>query len=256
MPPRQKHKYNVISLLSNISWAEQIMISNGIGLTPLDHDKTKLNSFIAEETLLLLLELQPKQHSLMGLFRPQQPPPLPWTPASANAPTQQTLTVLDARPMETAWRKEFLEKKQRSFGFQKCLVFSAEFVGYMFLRWNFSEFPGTYLECLTKAVRIQKSTYLLKRFCRTSFPMSEFVKKRLISFAFECISILCSLWLFPSLQASLFFNRLAATNITGFSETLSLAKKSLSLPRKSLSLVKKSLSLTEKSLSLGKSDWF
>ena len=51
-----------------------------------------------------------------------------------------------------------------------------------------------------------------------------------------------------------FFNHFAATNVTGFSETLSLAKNSLSLARKSLSLVKKSLSLTEKFLSLGKSD--
>ena len=44
-----------------------------------------------------------------------------------------------------------------------------------------------------------------------------------------------------------FFNHLAATNVTRFSETLSLA-------RKSLSLVKNSLSLTEKFLSLEKSD--
>ena len=58
----------------------------------------------------------------------------------------------------------------------------------------------------------------------------------------------------PVLQP-FFFNHFAATNVTGFSETLSLAKNSLSLARKSLSLVKNSLSLTEKSfdLSLGKS---
>ena len=35
-----------------------------------------------------------------------------------------------------------------------------------------------------------------------------------------------------------FFNHLAATTVTGFSETLSLAKNSLSLARKSLSLGK------------------
>ena len=57
-----------------------------------------------------------------------------------------------------------------------------------------------------------------------------------------------------AVKAAFFFNHLAATNVTGFSETLSLAKNSLSLARKSLSLVKNSLSLTEKSLSLGKSD--
>ena len=50
----------------------------------------------------------------------------------------------------------------------------------------------------------------------------------------------------PFSYVSLFFNHLAATNVTGFSETLSLGKKSLSL-------AKKSLSLAEKFLSLGKS---
>ena len=53
---------------------------------------------------------------------------------------------------------------------------------------------------------------------------------------------------------SLFFNHLAATTVTEFSETLSLAENFSSLARKSLSLVKNSLSLKEKSLSLGKSD--
>ena len=59
-----------------------------------------------------------------------------------------------------------------------------------------------------------------------------------------------------ALQAPLpqpfFFNHLAATTVTEFSETLSLAENSLSLARKSLSLVKKSLSLTEKILSLAR----
>ena len=46
--------------------------------------------------------------------------------------------------------------------------------------------------------------------------------------------------------SAFFFNHLAATTVTEFSETLSLAENSLSLARKSLSLVKNSLSLTEK----------
>ena len=45
-----------------------------------------------------------------------------------------------------------------------------------------------------------------------------------------------------------FFNHFAATNVTGFSETLSLAKNFLSLR-------KKSLNLAEKFLSFGESDW-
>ena len=49
------------------------------------------------------------------------------------------------------------------------------------------------------------------------------------------------------INPAFFFNHLAATNITGFSETLSLAKNSLSLARKPLSL-------TEKFLSFGESD--
>ena len=45
-----------------------------------------------------------------------------------------------------------------------------------------------------------------------------------------------------------FINHLAATPVTGFSESLSLAENSLSLARKSLSLVKKNFDLTEKIL--------
>ena len=45
-----------------------------------------------------------------------------------------------------------------------------------------------------------------------------------------------------------FFNHFAATNVTGFSETLSLAENFLSLGRKSLNLA-------EKFMNLGASGW-
>ena len=48
-----------------------------------------------------------------------------------------------------------------------------------------------------------------------------------------------------------FFNHFAATNVTGFSEILSLGKKSLSLAKKSLSLAEKNLEFREKLLILG-----
>jgi len=51
-------------------------------------------------------------------------------------------------------------------------------------------------------------------------------------------------------QPCFYFNHFAATNVTGFSETLSLARKSLSLEKNSLSLAEKFLSLAEKFLSL------
>ena len=51
----------------------------------------------------------------------------------------------------------------------------------------------------------------------------------------------------PLFQAC-FFNHFAATNVTGFSETLSLAENFLSLGRKSLNLA-------EKFLNLGESGW-
>ena len=56
-------------------------------------------------------------------------------------------------------------------------------------------------------------------------------------------------WMWIGLAQPFLFNHLAAKHVTGFSETVSLA-------RKSLSLEKNSLSLAEKFLSLVKSDWF
>ena len=53
------------------------------------------------------------------------------------------------------------------------------------------------------------------------------------------------------LLPAFFFNHFAATNLTGFSETLSLAKKSLSLAKKSLSLAEKIVEFREKLLILG-----
>ena len=49
-------------------------------------------------------------------------------------------------------------------------------------------------------------------------------------------------------RTALFFNHFAATNVTGFSETLSLAENFLSLARKSLSLEDKIIEFLAKSL--------
>ena len=59
------------------------------------------------------------------------------------------------------------------------------------------------------------------------------------------------LLLYVAFIAALFFNHFAATNVTGFSETLSLGKKSLSLAEKILEFSRKILEFREKLLILG-----
>ena len=95
----------------------------------------------------------------------------------------------------------------------------------------------------------QKQKYAVPFTLKTAPQISRFewrIMKREIQFKWNKLHII----------TAFLFNHFAATNVTGFSETLSLGKKSLSLAKKSLILEKKFLSLAEKFFSLGKSYWF